>query len=104
MSIYGMEVSKEISEQGFRRAFVEMKMLVDILLQERHERQLRKAHKDKKKEEAESLAKDEKAKGVGVVVTLLNRHLHLHHLLHLLCLLILQRNLSKLISLKLNWM
>ena len=51
--------------EAFQRAFVELKALVDILLQERHKRKLRKAHKDKKKEEAKSSLKDDKAKGVG---------------------------------------
>ena len=44
---------------------MELKALVDILLQERHERKLRKGDKARKKEEAKSSVKDGKGKGEG---------------------------------------
>ena len=44
---------------------MELKDLVDILLQERHEQQLRNVDKAKKKEEEKSSSKDLKGKGVG---------------------------------------
>ena len=55
----------EFDAEAFQRSFVELKALVNILLQERHERQLRKANKAKKKEEEKSSSKDAKGKGVG---------------------------------------
>ena len=47
MSIAGMEVPDEISEQEFRRAFLEMKAKVDILFQERQEWKEREDKKGK---------------------------------------------------------
>ena len=44
---------------------MELKSLVDILLQERHEQKSRKMNKATKKEEAKSSSKDDKGKGVG---------------------------------------